>query len=176
MARGAGGSPRILRFLERGIPGARAIEGFISSQAPDVLLITPLVDIGSPQLDHLAAAQRLGMRTVLPVGSWDHLSSKSLLRTVPDRVFVWNEAQRTEAIEMHGVPADRIVVTGAQCYDQWFDRQPALQRDGVLRPRRSAADRPFVLYVCSSLFGAQPSSRRSPSAGSRRCAAAPIRA
>ena len=84
---GPAGLLRMLRFLERGIPGARAIEGFISAQAPDVLLITPLVDIGSPQLDHLAAAQRLGVRTVLPVASWDHLSSKSLLRTVPSASF-----------------------------------------------------------------------------------------
>jgi hypothetical protein len=96
---GPAGLHRLLRFLERGIPGAGAIEGFISSQAPDVLLIHALVDIGSPQLDHLAAAQRLGVRTVLPVASWDHLSSKALLRTFPERVILWNEKQRTEAID-----------------------------------------------------------------------------
>ena len=92
-----------------------------------MVLITPLVDLGSPQLDHFAAARRLGLRTVLPVGSWDHLSSKSLLRAIPDRVIVWNDTQRAEAIELHGVPADRVVVTGAQCYDQWFDRSPAVE-------------------------------------------------
>ncbi len=127
-------------------------KAFISSQAPDVLLITPLVDIGSPQLDHLAAAQRLGVRTVLPVASWDHLSSKSLLRTVPERVILWNERQRTEAIEMHGVPADRIVVTGAQCYDQWFDRTPALGYQAFCDRVGLRSDRPYILYVCSSLF------------------------
>ena len=149
---GPAGILRILRVLERGIPAASAIEGFISSQAPDVLLITPLVDIGSPQLDHLAAAQRLGVRTVLPVASWDHLSSKSLLRTIPDRVILWNEKQRTEAIDMHGVPADRIVVTGAQCYDQWFDRTPALGYDAFCARVGLRSDRPYILYVCSSLF------------------------
>jgi hypothetical protein len=149
---GPAGILRILRVLERGIPAASAIEGFISSQAPDVLLITPLVDIGSPQLDHLAAAQRLGVRTVLPVASWDHLSSKSLLRAIPDRVILWNEKQRTEAIDMHGVPADRIVVTGAQCYDQWFDRTPALDYDGFCARVGLRSDRPYILYVCSSLF------------------------
>src|SRR6187200_71783 len=149
---GPAGILGILRFLERGIPGVSAIEGFISSQSPDVLLITPLVDIGSPQLDHLAAAQRLGVRTVLPVASWDHLSSKALLRTFPERVILWNEKQRTEAIEMHGVPADRVVVTGAQCYDQWFDRPPSRSRESFASRVGLRGDRPFILYLCSSLF------------------------
>jgi hypothetical protein len=143
---------RILTFLERGIPGAGALEAFISSNAPDVLLITPLIDMGSPQLDHFAAARRLGVRTVLPVASWDHLSSKALLRTVPDRVILWNEQQRAEAIEMHGLPADRIVVTGAQCYDQWFDRSPSVSYAAFCDRVGLPSDRPFVLYVCSSLF------------------------
>jgi hypothetical protein len=149
---GPAGINRMLRFLERGIPGASALEGFIASKAPDVLLITPLVDIGSPQVDHFAAARRLGVRTVLPVASWDHLSSKSLLRDFPDRVILWNETQRQEAIELHGVPAERIVVTGAQCYDQWFDRTPAVGYQAFCERVGLRPDRPFVLYVCSSLF------------------------
>jgi hypothetical protein len=142
----------LLRALERGLPGVPAIESFLRRQAPDVLLVTPMIDIGSPQLDHLASAQRLGIRTVLPVGSWDHLSSKALLRAWPDRLIVWNDIQRREAIEMHGVPAERIVVTGAQCYDQWFDRKPARGREAFCARVGLPADRPFVLYICSSLF------------------------
>jgi hypothetical protein len=149
---GPSGIQRALRFLERGIPGAAAVEAFLASQAPDVLLITPLVDIGSPQLDHFAAARRLGIRTVLPVASWDHLSSKSVLRALPERVILWNQTQRSEAIDMHGMPADRIVVTGAQCYDQWFDRKPAIGYEAFCERVGLRPDRPFVLYVCSSLF------------------------
>ncbi len=149
---GPAGVARLLRWLERGLPGAGQSEAFIAAQQPDLVLITPLVDMGSPQLDHFAAARRLGMRTVLPVGSWDHLSSKALLRHWPDRITVWNEAQRREAVELHGVPADRVVVTGAQCYDQWFDRAPALGYAEFCRRVGLRPDRPFVLYVCSSLF------------------------
>jgi hypothetical protein len=143
---------RVLRWLERGLPTARESEALLLAEAPDLVLITPLVDLASPQLDHLAAAKRLGLRTVLPVGSWDHLSSKALLRSVPDRLTVWNESQRREAVDLHGVPASRVVVTGAQCYDQWFDRQPS-SASAEFRARVGLpTDRPYVLYVCSSLF------------------------
>jgi len=149
---GPAGIGRGLAWLERGLPSAGELDAFLRSAAPDVLLITPLVDIGSPQLDHFSAARALGIRTVLPVGSWDHLSSKSVLRAIPDRVIVWNEWQRAEATDMHRVPADRIAVTGAQAYDQWFDRRPAVDYETFCARVGLRADRRFVLYVCSSLF------------------------
>jgi hypothetical protein len=142
----------MLRAIERGIPTVPVLEQFLRREQPDVLLITPLIDMGSPQLDHFAAARKLGLRTVLPVGSWDHLSSKSLLRSMPARVIVWNEVQREEAIRAHGVPPDRVVVTGAQCFDQWFDRRPAMSREAFCTRVGLPPDKPFVLYMCSSLF------------------------
>jgi hypothetical protein len=142
----------LLSMLERGLPPARGIVQFFESERPDLVLITPLVDIGSPQLDHTAAARRLGLRVVLPVASWDHLSSKSLLRQMPDRLLVWNEVQRREAVELHGVPSERVVVTGSQAYDQWFDRQPSRSRTAFCRRVGLRGDRPYLLYVCSSLF------------------------
>ena len=142
----------VLRQFEQAVPRSRELEAFYREQAPDVVLITPLVDLGSPQLDHFLSARALGLRTVLCVGSWDHLSSKSLLRAVPDLVTVWNDTQKREAIELHEVPPERIVVTGAQCYDQWFGRQPSRPREQFCEQIGLDASRPFVLYVCSSLF------------------------
>ena len=142
----------MLRGFERGLPRGRELEAFMRAQAPDVVLITPLVDLGSPQLDHLATARALGLRTVLPVGSWDHLSSKALLRTFPDALLVWNQVQKAEAVEMHGAPPDRVAVTGAQAYDQWFDRAPSRSREAFCTRVGLRADRPFVTWLCSSLF------------------------
>jgi hypothetical protein len=143
---------RVLHAWERAVPRDRGIDDYLTSQRPDVVLFTPLIGVVvSPQLDYLHSAKALGLPTALCVWSWDHLSSKAILRSVPDRVFVWNDVQRHEAVTMHGVPADRVVVTGAQCFDQWFDAEPSADRTtfaaGVGLP-----DRPYLLYVCSALF------------------------
>jgi len=91
------------------------------------------------------------------VWSWDHLSSKALVRELPDRVFVWNETQQHEAIDMHGVPADRVCVTGAQCFDKWFDRTPSRDRETFRRALGLPLEEPLILYVCSAPFsGSQP--------------------
>ena len=118
----------------------------------DLLLISPLIELGSSQSDWLRAAKRLGIRTGYPVLSWDNLTNKGLLRDVPDRVFVWNEVQADEAVELHGVPRDQVVVTGAQPFDHWFECAPSRSREEFCAEVGLPAERPFAVYVCSSGF------------------------
>ena len=141
-----------LRRLERAIPETPSIRAFVEQQRPDVMLLTPLIDLGSSQIDYLRAARSLGVPTALCVWSWDHLSSKALIRECPDRVVVWNETQKREATELHRVPPDRVIVTGAQCFDHWFDRAPSRTRGEFCHQIGLDPTRPFVLWVCSALI------------------------
>lgn len=143
---------RVLRAMERALPRATHLEAYIRAQQPDVVMITPLVELGSPQMEHLVAAKAAGVRTILPIASWDHLSSKALVRNLPDALLVWNPVQQREAVEMHGVPESLVTVTGAQCFDQWFDRAPSKSREAFYSRVGLRADRPYLLYLCSSLF------------------------
>jgi hypothetical protein len=148
---------RMLERLEEAVPRQATVDAFLAEQQPDLVLITPLIELGSPQLDYLRAARRAGIRTALCVWSWDHLSSKALIRVLPDAILVWNEVQRDEAERFHGIAGDRVHVTGAQCFDRWFDRRPSRDRAGFCRRAGLPDDRPFVLYVCSALFRGSPS-------------------
>lgn len=141
-----------LAALERSIPPSLEIEAFLRSHAPDVVLVSPLVDAASDQVDLVKAAQALGMPVAVGIASWDNLTNKGLLRVQPDRVIVWNEAQRREAIEYHATPRDRVVVTGAQLFDRWFDRRPSATRDEFCARVGLPVARPYVLYTCSSSF------------------------
>jgi hypothetical protein len=146
----------LVRKLERYVPEDPAIREFIASHRPDAVLITPLINLGSSQIEYQRAARGLSIPNALCVWSWDHLSSKALIRDWPDRVFVWNDVQRQEALNLHGVPADRIVVTGAQCFDQWFNRQPFRDRAAFCAHVGLPVDRPFLMYACSTLFDHSP--------------------
>jgi hypothetical protein len=142
----------LLGAIERTIPPSRAIETFLRAHNPDLLLVTPLVELGSQQVDYIKAAKRLGIRSALCVASWDNLTSKGLIRMLPDHVLVWNEAQKREAVDLHGVAPGQVVVTGAHLFDRWFDARPSRSRDAFCRHVGLEADRPFVLYVGSSVF------------------------
>jgi hypothetical protein len=143
---------RLLLLIERAIPTDRWIADLIAGQKPDVVLVTPLVDIGSDQVEYVKAARALGIRSGLCVHSWDNLTNKGLIRILPDRVFVWNDTQRQEAIAMHGVRPEDAIATGAPVYDQWFARRPSTTREEFCARTGLRADRPFFLYLCSSQF------------------------
>jgi hypothetical protein len=146
----------VLRWLERATPDDPDIRAYVETQRPDIVLVTPLIALGSSQIDYVRAARSLGIPTALCVWSWDHLSSKALIRELPDRVFVWNDTQKKEAQTLHRVPAGRIVVTGAQCFDKWFDRMPSRDRETFCGQIGLPADRPILLYVCSAPFSGSP--------------------
>jgi hypothetical protein len=140
------------RRLEAGVPPGSRIADYIREQRPGVVLVSPLVELASPLLDYLKAARALGIRSGICVASWDNLSSKGLLRFVPERVFVWNETQRQEAVELHGIPAERVVATGAARFDDWFAQRPSSSREDFLRRVGLEPQRPYFLYLCSSVF------------------------
>ena len=140
-----------LKRFERLMPAGDAMVAYLRRHAPDVLVLTSLTYSRSQQLDLLKAARLLGIPVAAAIMSWDHLSSKALLHVAPERVLVWNQVQQDEAVTMHGLPAGRVVATGAQCYDQWFTRTPERSREEFCRAMRLRSDRPFVLWVHSAL-------------------------
>jgi hypothetical protein len=144
---------RILSIVDGAMPPSPVLREFIREQSPDVVLLTPHLMPGSIQQDALRSALEVRVPTAMCIASWDNLSSKQLIRVVPDVVTVWNETQRAEASSIHGLPPDRVVATGAQAYDPWF-RWQARSREEFCARVGLPADRPYVLYVGGALFRA----------------------
>jgi len=138
--------------IERAIPADAGVMAVIRAQQPDLLLLTPLVEFGSDQIEYVKGARQLGVRTGLCVHSWDNLTTKGLIRVLPDRIFVWNDAQRREAVSLHDASDRQVVVTGAPVYDQWFERRPSSGRADFCARVGFSDDRPYFLYLCSSPF------------------------
>jgi len=143
---------RALAAAEWAMPTDRYFELFLRSEHPDVLLVTPLVDFGSYQTDYVKAAHRIGLPVAFLPFSWDNLTNRGLIRVPPDRVIVWNDIQKREAVDLHAVPADRVVVTGAPRFDEFFAMRPATSREAFCASVALDPTRPFVLYTCSSNF------------------------
>ena len=115
---------RLARLAERFMRVSPAMLDFVRALRPDVIVITPLVIVGRSgalQTEATKCGQELGIPVIAGVASWDHLTSKGMIRVVPDALTVWNDTQAHEAHHLHRVPASRVVVTGAQSLDHWFE-------------------------------------------------------
>ena len=95
------GLVRLFTACENAIPSSHRVERFIESRQPDAVLVTPLVTARCRQADYVKAAQALGIPAAACIASWDHLTTKGLIRVRPDLVTVWNHEQQAEAEEFH---------------------------------------------------------------------------
>ena len=138
--------------IEHALPPDPGVVGFIRRVNPDVLLVTPLVDLASDQVEYIKAARALGIRSALCVHSWDNLTNKGLIHSAPDRVFVWNPAQQREAETLHRIAPSAVIATGAPVFDEWFARTPSTSREEFCAKVGLPVERPFFLYLCSSRF------------------------
>jgi hypothetical protein len=149
-----GGAIRLIRAVERLVPADAALQQWLRDIAPDVLLVSPLVALGrtgGAQTELVKAARRLRTPVMVGAASWDNLTSKGLVRVVPDVLTVWNEAQREEARALHRIPARRIVITGGQSLDHWFEPVPEDATEAVRVRLGVPPGQPLILLTGSSL-------------------------
>ena len=85
------------------MPRSAAMRSWLAEPAPDAIILTSLTFSRSSAIEQLKAARGLGIPVGAAIMSWDHLSSKALLHVAPDMTLVWNEVQKREAVEMHGL-------------------------------------------------------------------------
>jgi hypothetical protein len=141
-----------LQLAQRTIPLSPPVVETVTAHRPDVVVVTPLVELGSKQGEYIRVARALGIPTCLPVASWDNLTTKGLVSDMPDVVTVWNERQVRECEQFHGISRARVVVTGAVAYDHWFGWSPSRSREEFCAAIGLESTRPFVLYLGSSAF------------------------
>src|SRR5688572_13049811 len=105
----------------------------------------------SEEIEYIKAARAVGIPSVVGVLSWDNLTTKGLFHVLPDLVLVWNRTQQEEAVRIHGIPAERAVITGSPFFDKWFDAERLLMdRDAFCRRVGLESRRPFLLYLGST--------------------------
>ena len=130
-------------------PDPRFVQ-FLTEQEPDVLLITPLVSFGGLHSDFVKAARWLGIPSACLVFSWDNLTNKGVIHERPDRTFVWNEIQRKEATDLHGLDPSTVVATGAPRFDPFFRQTAATTREAFCSGLGLDPGRRLIAYLGSS--------------------------
>ena len=143
---------QLLEKMEAMLPVDPRIVAFLEVERPEVLVVAPLARLESNLVDFVKAAQSVGVPVVAPVGSWDDLTIDGALHVIPERLLVWNESQRGAARALHGVPDERIVVTGAPRFDHFVDRSVSMDRNRYCESLELLPDRPLCLFLGSSLL------------------------
>ena len=141
-----------LRRLLEIVPVDPGIIAELQEEQPDILVsVTNLrEDIKAPELEYTKAALQLGIKAVNLVASWDNLSTKSTFNIIPDAIILWNRSMLEEAVKLHRVPEEKIIVSGAETFDYLFDVRTTSTRSKFCRKVGLHEDKSFVVYLGSS--------------------------
>jgi len=85
-------------------------------------------------------ARNAGLQIINWIYSWDNPMKDNEFLPDVDRHLVWNEENRRDVHELHGVPLDKIDVVGPAQFDYLFK----LKLDQI-----PPAAEPYVLYACA---------------------------
>lgn len=141
-----------LAAVERLAPADRAIVESLRRETPDCVVASPTNMRFDAEVEYIKAAKALGVPCVVPVLSWDNLTTKGLLPVPPDLVLAWHKGHARDAREIHGIPGSRALVTGAPFFDKWFDGAATIpSRSAICQRVGLDPARPYVLYLGSSV-------------------------
>ncbi len=105
-----------IRLLER-YSSTPAFGDLFKKYSPTSVFCTDIqneVDIAL--LNH---AKKQGVKAIGMVRSWDNLTSKGLIRTIPDQLIVWNEIVKKEAVQVQNIDQNIISIIGIPHYDMY---------------------------------------------------------
>jgi len=98
-------NPDILRFIKKIQPH---------------LVIMPCSAYDPIGSDILKLKETNGFKTLFLIDNWDNLSSKSILWRLPDYMGVWGEQSKEHAIQIHGMPPQRVINIGTPRFEEYF--------------------------------------------------------
>ena len=151
------------------------IRGHRRGQNPDVVLITPLVDLGSDQVEYVKAARARHPQCAVraQLGQPDEQGADP--RAAGPRLRLERGAEARSGDDAR-VKAEDVVVTGAPVYDQWFERRPSTTREEFCAQDRSLAGASRSSCTSVPRSSSRPTSPSSSPTGSAPCDRRRIRA
>jgi hypothetical protein len=125
-------------------------EDLFERYAP-VLLVTSNPGLILAEVPLLRTARRRGVRSMAIDASWDNFTNKIIPVRRVDRLVVWNELMKQQAVEFHGYRPEAIRVTGTPHWDVYFRGDRGSTRDLFLRRIGADSSRKLVTLTTTPL-------------------------
>lgn len=93
----------------------------------------------------LREAKRRKIVNVGLINSWDKLTARCMLRVLPDKLLVYNDIVKEEAVKYADMPQEDVVVVGVPHYDRYFTDKP-VPRDEFYKRVNINPKKRIILY------------------------------
>ncbi len=114
---------KIFRWLDYRLMPGGGYDDLFNKYQPAAVFASDIQDLRIQEYSDtylVREARRHGIPSIGMSRSWDSMTTKGLLRTLPDTLVVQNEWIRAWAFEYHSVPVQSIMVVGLPHYDHYL--------------------------------------------------------
>lgn len=99
-----------------------------------------------------SSAKSLGIPTIGIMRSWDNLYQG--IKIFTDKLVVWNEVNKQEAIQLIGFPSEQIMTIGACQFDGYFDKAYQLNKEDLCTQIGFDPNKPIItIATIGELWG-----------------------
>ncbi|MEK7629043.1 MAG: CDP-glycerol glycerophosphotransferase family protein [Patescibacteria group bacterium] len=113
---------KIFRKLDYWLVPRGMFDYLFNKYKPDMVLATDIQDLRVQELCDTSLVREAKRRGIYSMGmgrSWDSMTTKGLLRTLPTKLVVQSVSIKDQAVRYHSVDSEQIVVTGTLHYDKY---------------------------------------------------------
>ncbi len=104
------------------------IERLFDEHRPD-LVVCASPGLVFSEVPLLRTARRRGVPAMVIDASWDNFTNKLIPVRQADRLVVWNDIMKQQAVRLHGYRPEAVSVSGAAQFDAHFRAQARCSRD-----------------------------------------------
>ena len=139
---------RAYRRLENALFPARYLDSVLRACQADVILL-PSTGFGDMDTHLMRSARRLRIPIVALGMSWDHLSVKGSMTMRADRLIVWGQPMKDDAVRLHGYRPEQVFMAGSPQFDLYAQRATFRGREQVLEEFGLDPQARLILYGAS---------------------------
>ena len=135
----------LLAWLDLNLFGDKTYEGLFEKYGPDAVFITYPFSFHVYPFLRRAAKQKIP--TIAYVPSWDNLTSKWEVPAKPNKMIVWNEIMRSEAVEFLDYDEKDVPICGIPQFDLYADPSIIIPKKDFLKTVGADPNKRLLTYA-----------------------------
>lgn len=145
---------RLLRRIVRGADyffvKREIFRSFFEKYNPDAVFLAHLFD--DLEAAMLREAKKRKIPSIAFINSWDKLTARGMLRLLPDKMIVFNELVKQEAVDCADMNPENVFVSGLPQYDQYFQPRVSSREEFYRRLKIDPSKRILVYAPIGKYF------------------------
>jgi CDP-glycerol glycerophosphotransferase (TagB/SpsB family) len=137
---------RVARYLDFVLVKDNTYSQYFDKYNPDLVFLAHLFD--EPEVNLLREAKKRKVKTIGYINSWDKVTSRCILRLLPDKAIVFNDIVKAEMIEHNEMKEEDIFVSGLPQYDYFYsDESNFFNRQEFFNKISISPDKELLVYA-----------------------------